>query len=261
MPDPCPTGFVELAERLADAAGENLRRYFRQNLGFDDKADESPVTIADRETETIMRDMIAETFPGHGIIGEEHGAERADAEFVWVLDPIDGTKAFISGMPIFGTLIALLRGGRPLLGIIDQPVSRERWTGARGRPTTFNGTAARTAARGGLAESVLWTTSPHMFEGDSADMRAYDNLRRSVKFVHYGGECYQYGMLASGFVDLVVEADMEIYDYCALAPVIEGAGGVITDWDGRALDLESDGRVLAGAGPDLHRSARALLNP
>ncbi len=256
----CPREFVVLAERLADAAGDVVRRYFRQPLDIADKPDESPVTHADREAETRMREMIAREFPAHGVVGEEHGAERVDADFVWVLDPIDGTKAFISGVPVFGTLIALLRDGRPVLGIIDHPALHERWVGAAGQPTTLNGTAVRVAPRGGLENAVLWSTSPHMFEGDPAAAAAYARLREAVRFVHYGGECYQYGMLASGFIDIVVEDDMRVYDYCALVPVVEGAGGIITDWQGGALGMRSGGQVLAAASTGLHGAARRILD-
>ena len=259
MTEPCPREFIALAERLADSAGDVLLRYFRQPLGIDDKEDETPVTQADREAETRMREIIAESCPGHGVVGEEYGREGEDAEFVWVLDPIDGTRAFISGFPIFGTLIALLRDGRPVLGIIDQPVLRERWVGAAGRETKLNGATVRTAPRGGLSDAVLWSTSPHMFDEDPAEQAAYARLRKSVKFVHYGGECYQYAMLASGHIDIVVEDDMGSYDYCALVPVVEGAGGVITDWRGGALGLQSGRQVVAAASGELHSAARRIL--
>lgn len=259
MSDSCPREFVELAERLADAAGDIVRRCFRKPLNIADKPDQSPVTEADREAETRMREMIAREFPAHGIVGEEHGGDRADAENVWVLDPIDGTKAFISGVPVFGSLIALLHNGTPVLGVIDQPISRERWLGADGHPTRLNGSPARVAPRGGLASAALWSTSPHMFDGDPAGSAAVARLREAVKFVHYGGECYQYGMLASGFIDIVVEDDMRSYDYCALVPVVQGAGGVITDWRGGALGMHSDGRVLAAASAELHAEAMRIL--
>lgn len=259
MTETCPTEFIALAERMADAAGDVVMRHFRRPIGIDDKADESPVTVADRDAESAMRRLIADAFQEHGTIGEEHGADSPDAEFVWVLDPIDGTKAFLSGIPVFGTMIALLRHGRPILGIVNQPVTGERWVGASGHPTTLNGKPVRTAPRGGLADAVLWSTSPEMFEHDPADRSAHDRLRRSVKFIHYGGECYQYAMLASGFVDLVMEADLDVYDFMAHIPIIEGAGGTVTDWAGRPLGLHGDGRVLAAAGPALHQAAvRAL---
>lgn len=259
MDDSCPGQFVDLAEQLADAAGEVARRHFRRPLAIIDKADESPVTEADRESESRMREMIERAYPGHGVIGEEHGPERTEAEFVWVLDPIDGTKAFISGVPVFGTLIALLHKGNPVLGIIDHAILNERWVGVAGRGTRYNGAPAAVAPRGDLEDAVLWTTSPHMFDGDPTAAAAYARLRDAVRFVHYGGECYQYGALASGFIDLVVEGDMSAYDYCALVPVVEGAGGVITDWQGDALGLHSDGKVLAAASTGLHVAARRVL--
>jgi len=251
--------FIALAGQLADAAGGVLLRYYRQPLGIIDKADESPVTIADREAETRMREIIANAFPDHGVVGEEYGPDRADAEYVWVLDPVDGTKAFISGVPVFGTLIALLHGGKPVLGIIDQPVTGERWIGAAGRTTTLNGETIRTAPRGTLGDAVLWSTSPHMFDEVAVERASFANLREAVKFVHYGGECYQYAMVASGHIDLVVEGDMDPYDYCAHVPIIEGAGGVITDWQGGALGLSSGDKVLAAANPELHAAARQVL--
>jgi inositol-phosphate phosphatase/L-galactose 1-phosphate phosphatase/histidinol-phosphatase len=259
MSDSCSDAFVALAGQLADAARAVLLRYYRQPMGIIDKADESPVTVADREAETRMREIIAGAFPDHGVVGEEHGRDRDDAEFVWVLDPVDGTKAFISGVPVFGTLIALTQGGRPVLGIIDQPVTGERWTGAAGRPTLLNGEPIRTAPRGGLGDAVLWSTSPHMFDEVEAERTGFANLREAAKFVHYGGECYQYAMLASGHIDLVVEGDMDPYDYCAHVPIVEGAGGVITDWQGGPLGLGSGDKVLAAASPELHEAARQFL--
>lgn len=255
----CPPAFVRLGERLADAARGVLLTHFRKPLEIVEKADESPVTVADRDAEAAMRALIAQAFPDHGIIGEEHGSDRPEAEFVWVLDPIDGTKAFLSGVPVFGTLIALLQSGVPVLGIVDQPVTRERWVGAVGHSTTRNDTVVRCAPRGGLAEAVLWSTSPEMFDHDPADRAAYDRLLTGVKFVHYGGECYQYAMLASGFVDLVVEADLDAYDFMAHIPIVSGAGGIVTDWRGRPLDLDSDGRVVAAAGQALHTEALEML--
>jgi len=260
MMESCPDDLVVLGNRLADAAGKVLLDYFRQPLGIIDKADESPVTVADREAEARIREIIAESRPDHGVVGEEHGSDRADAEYVWVLDPVDGTKAFLSGVPIFGTLIALLRHGKPILGIIDQPVTGERWVGAAGRPTEFNGKPVRTAPRGGISDAVLWSTSPHMFDSSEGRRAGFARLREASKFVHYGGECYQYAMLAMGQIDLVVEAEMSPYDYCAHVAIIEGAGGVITDWDGGALGLNSSDAVLAAASPELHEAARRLLS-
>ncbi|HEX7967716.1 MAG TPA: histidinol-phosphatase [Stellaceae bacterium] len=250
---------LALAEALADAAGAVIRGYFRQKIAVDDKSDLTPVTIADREAEAAMRGIIAERFPEHGIIGEEHGRARPDADHVWVLDPIDGTKSFISGIPLFGTLIALVHRGRPVLGVIDQPILRERWLGAAGRATTLNGAPVRTRPCASLGAATLFSTAPEiMFKG--ADAQGFAQLRGAVKLARNGADCYAYAQLASGFIDLVVEAGLKPYDYCALVPVIEGAGGVITDWQGRALDLGSDGRVIAAGDPTLASLARAKLN-
>ncbi len=249
--------FIALANRLADAAGAVIRPYFRSGLEVIGKQDASPVTVADRESEAAMRAMIERDFPGHGILGEEHGAVRLDAEYVWVLDPIDGTKSFISGFPLFGTLIALLHRGRPLMGIIDQPIIRERWIGAEGRPTTFQGKPARTRHCARLADATLYSTTPDMFRG--ADAAGYEKLRRAVKLPRFGGDCYAYGQLANGHVDIVVEARLQPYDYLAQVPIIAGAGGVLTDWQGRPLGLESDGRVAASGDPQLHKDVLRLL--
>jgi inositol-phosphate phosphatase/L-galactose 1-phosphate phosphatase/histidinol-phosphatase len=249
---------IELAEALADAARAVIRGYFRRKIAVDDKSDLTPVTIADREAEAAMRALIEQRFPAHGIIGEEHGRTRAEAESVWVLDPIDGTKSFICGIPLFGTLIALTRRGRPVLGIIDQPVLGERWLGAAGRATTLNGMPVRTRPCPALGQATLFCTAPElMFQG--ADAAGFAALRQRVKLTRAGADCYAYAMLASGFVDLVVESGLKPYDYCALAPVIAGAGGILTDWQGRALDLGSDGRVVAAGDPGVAAAARAVL--
>jgi len=259
---PCPEIFLTLAEHLADAAGEIARGYFRQAIEIERKDDQSPVTIADREAEAAMRALIAESFPDHGVVGEEHGALRTEAEYVWVLDPIDGTKRFISGHVQFGTLIALLRAGAPLLGVIDMPAMGERWIAATGRPTTHrdrDGTRpARVRPCAELAEATLFSTTPHMFPG--ADFAAFERVRVQVREPMYGGECYAYGLLASGFVDLVIEATMGTYDFLPLVRVVTEASGVITDWQGRPLGLDSDGRVLAAGDARAHAAAMTLLN-
>jgi inositol-phosphate phosphatase/L-galactose 1-phosphate phosphatase/histidinol-phosphatase len=257
MTETVSAAHLALAGALADAAGEVIRRYFRQTIAIDDKSDLSPVTIADREAEAAMRRLIEAHFPEHGIIGEEHGRVRAEAPYVWVLDPIDGTKSFISGIPLFGTLIALTFEGRPVLGVVDQPISRERWIGAAGRPSTLNGQPIRTRRCHDLAAATLYCTAPEMFEG--ADAAAFARLRAAVKLARYGADCYAYAILASGFIDLVVECSLKPYDFSALVPVIEGAGGVLTDWQGGALDLQAEGRVIACGDPALAPAARALL--
>jgi inositol-phosphate phosphatase/L-galactose 1-phosphate phosphatase/histidinol-phosphatase len=249
--------FLTFAHRFADAAGEVIRPYFRRPLAIRDKADLSPVTAADREAEEVMRALIERHFPEHGILGEEFGSVREDAEFVWVLDPIDGTKSFISGVPLFGTLIALTRAGRPILGVIDQPISRERWAGASGRPTTLNGASIRSRACPMLAAATLFATTPDMFRGQ--DAASFARVSADVKLTRFGADCYAYGLLAAGFVDLVLEASLKPYDFCAMVPVVEGAGGVATDWQGDRLHLASDGRILVAGDRRAHDAALALL--
>ena len=252
-----PAARSALAEALADAAGAVIRPYFRQPIAVDDKSDTSPVTIADREAEQAMRVLIEASFPADGIFGEEFGTIRQDAEWVWVLDPIDGTKSFISGIPLFGTLIALLHRGRPVLGIIDQPISRERWRGVAGQASTHNGDAIRARQCADLAAATLFATAPDMFRDADAD--AFARLKARAKLTRHGGDCYAYGLVASGFIDLVVEASLKPYDYCAIVPVVEGAGGAMTDWQGQPLGLASDGRVVAAGDRALHKAALALL--
>jgi histidinol phosphatase-like enzyme (inositol monophosphatase family) len=254
----CPAEFVSLAERLADASGHVVRHYFRSPIEIITKADASPVTIADREAEKELRRMVALAYPQHGLIGEEYPAERQDAEYVWVFDPIDGTKSFITGRPLFGTLIALLHRGRPILGIIDHPALGERWIGAAGRPTSFRGKTARVRLCDEIGKAVLAASSPHMF-GTAAAAAAFERVRSQTGLTMYGADCYAYGLLASGFHDLVVEANNGIHDFLALVPVIEGAGGIITDWTGRPLGIDSGDKVLAAGDRRMHDQALRLL--
>jgi inositol-phosphate phosphatase/L-galactose 1-phosphate phosphatase/histidinol-phosphatase len=249
--------FVRQAEAMADAVRPVLRRYFADSMLFERKADLTPVTVADREAEATMRSLIEAACPGHGILGEEYGAERLDASFVWVLDPIDGTKSFITGKPLFGTLIALLRDGRPIVGIIEMPALEERWVGAEGRSTTFNGRPVRVRACDSLMGAWLYATSPRMFTGGEAV--AFEHLRSGCYADIYGADLYAYGLLARGRIDLVCEASLQPYDYCAAVPVVEGAGGRITDWAGRPLGLCSGPRVLAAGDERAHEAAREVL--
>ena len=263
MIDPAPSSFRALAEEMADAAGAAIRPYFRQPLAVESKADSSPVTVADRAAEQAIRAIIGSRRPQDGVVGEEFGSAGAEAEYVWVLDPIDGTKAFISGLPTFGTLIALLHEGRPVLGVIDQPVSGERWVGVTGEGADLRSAAGeaarpiRTRACESLGEASLFCTAREQFVG--ADGEAYTRLLERVGMSRYGLDCYAYAMLATGFVDLTVEAMLEPYDYLALAPVIEAAGGVMTDWAGAPLGLHSDGRVLAAGDARRHAEALSVL--
>jgi inositol-phosphate phosphatase/L-galactose 1-phosphate phosphatase/histidinol-phosphatase len=247
---------LAFAHELADLARPLARRWYRADLEVERKADDSPVTLADREIETALRARIAQRHPGDGILGEEHGREGLDRERVWVVDPIDGTKSFITGSPLFGTLVALTRDGRPEVGIIEVPVLGERFAGD-GRTASLDGAPLRTRSCTTLADAIISTAPPEAFPGDfaaaSVALSGVGTLRR------WGGDCYMYAQLALGFVDLVVEAILQPYDFAALVPVVQGAGGVITDWSGAPLTTSSAGDVVAAATPELHRQALTLL--
>lgn len=247
--------FIGFANQLADKARLIALSYFRTPLDVISKLDESPVTVADRMIENHIRDLIEARFPTHGIYGEEMGVKEGD-DFTWVLDPIDGTKSFITGYPLFGTLISLTYKEKPFCGLIDVPATGERWQGTPGQ-TLFAGKAAAVSGCDSLPEARFYTTSPDMFSG--FEVEAYETVSRAAKMRRFGGDCYIYGLLASGHCDLALETGLQPYDYMALVPVIEGAGGCITDWQGNALSIHSDGRVLASATRKLHEAALDLL--
>ncbi|XP_023512300.1 bifunctional phosphatase IMPL2, chloroplastic [Cucurbita pepo subsp. pepo] len=258
--------FAEVANRVADAAGEVILKYFRKKFEIIDKADFSPVTVADQAAEESMVSVLMENFPSHAIYGEEKGwrCKENSADFVWVLDPIDGTKSFITGKPLFGTLIALLYRGKPILGIIDQPVLRERWIGISGRRTALNGQNVSTRSCSDISQAYLYTTSPHLFSGEANE--AFARVRNKVKVPLYGCDCYAYALLASGFVDLVIESGLKPYDFLSLIPIIKGAGGVITDWKGEELYWEAlpnspatSFNVLAAGDKVIHQQALESL--
>ena len=256
---------IAAAEAAADAAGAAIRPHFRTGIAAELKSDQSPVTLADRAAEQAMRSVLQARFPDHGIIGEEFGGEEfgaagTDHRFRWVLDPIDGTRAFITGRPIFGTLIALLDGDAPVLGIIDQPVTGERWLGVTGRATRFTGPFGGVAgcrACTSLDAAELSATTPEMFKGD--ETARFGRLAGAVRRVSWGGDCYAYGLLALGQLDIIVESSLALWDWAALAPVIEGAGGRMTDWAGNPLRAEGKAQVLAVGDPSLLEKAGRLL--
>jgi myo-inositol-1(or 4)-monophosphatase len=250
--------FIAAAEAAADVAAAVVRPFFRAGLAADLKSDASPVTIADRSAELAMRGVLSQRFPDHTVSGEEFGAHNPGQRYRWVLDPIDGTRAFITGRPQFGTLIALLDGDTPIVGIIDQPITRERWIGVTGRATLFRGEFGQAGCRPcvTLAEAELSCTSPQIYV---ADMPRWENLQRQVRRTSFGGDCYAYGLVALGQIDVIAEATMQIWDWAALVPVIEGAGGSVTDWDGNPLRPDGDGRVLALGDPALLSAAKAAL--
>jgi len=240
---------IALAHRLADAAREAILPHFRAGMTSERKADATPVTLADRAAEAAMRAIIKAEFPDDALHGEEYGAETGSSGRTWVLDPIDGTAGFLAGRPLFGTLIALVVEGWPVLGVIDQAVLKERWLGVTGRPTTLNGQPVRTRGCASLADATLATTGPHYFDDHEGEhfmaLAARTDHRRMVM----GGDCYNYAMLATGQLDIVCEANLKLHDYAALVPVVEGAGGTMCDWNGDPLHAASDGHVLALGDP------------
>jgi myo-inositol-1(or 4)-monophosphatase len=253
--------FSAFVDELATVSGEAILPFFRTSLGIQDKSRGGrfdPVTAADRAAEAAMRTLIRAAFPAHGIVGEELGDERSDAEYVWVLDPIDGTKSFIAGMPAWGTLIALTRIGEPVFGMMHQPFIRERFTGD-GVSARYRGPAGdrMLAVRecGELSEAVLFTTNPLLMTRE--ERGAFRRVEAAVRLSRYGGDCYAYCMLAAGHVDLVVETGLEAYDVAALIPIIVGAGGVITTWDGGPA--RHGGRIVAAGDRRVHEAAMTLL--
>jgi len=248
-------------DRLAGAAAEAIMPHFRMAASVESKSDSrfDPVTEADRGAEAAIRRLINETYPEHGIVGEELGTERADAEFVWVIDPIDGTRSFITGLPVWGTLIGLMRDGKPILGLMAQPFTGERFAGDGTRAWYSGPDGERpmtTRPCGSLGEASLFTTTPAMFSG--ADRVAYDRVERAVRLARYGCDCYAYCMVASGNADIVVEAGLQAYDIVALIPIVEGAGGRLTDWQGNSA--AAGGRVVASGDPRLHDLVIENLN-
>lgn len=253
--------FSTFIDKLATASGDTILPFFRTSLGIEDKTkgrNFDPVTEADRAAEVAMRRLISQQFPRHGIIGEEFGAEREDAEYVWVLDPIDGTKSFIAGYPVWGTLIALMHNGAPAYGMMHQPFTKERFSGDGGG-ARYRGPLGDRALRvrrcTGLDDAVLFTTSPLLMSDN--EQVAFRRVEKEVKLSRYGGDCYAYCMLASGHIDLVIEAGLKSYDIAALVPIVTGAGGIITTWDGRPP--QHGGNIIAAGDPRVHAAAMALL--
>ena len=250
---------IALANTLADAAGAAIRPFFRNTFTHEAKADASPVTEADHAAEAAMRRIIEAEYPRDGIIGEEYGEKPGTSGRTWVLDPIDGTISFMAGRPIFGTLIALMQDGFPVLGIIDQCISGERWVGAVGKPTTLNGKPVTTRPCRELSDATLASSGPQYFDDHSAThfmALAAKTNRRTV----WGGDCYNYGLLAAGHIDLVVESGLKLHDFAALVPIVEGAGGLMCDWNGEPLHANSDGHVIALGDPARLEDVLAALS-
>jgi inositol-phosphate phosphatase/L-galactose 1-phosphate phosphatase/histidinol-phosphatase len=249
--------FLAFSETLADSSRALLLAAAEEAPRVDLKQDASFVTATDRAVEARLREQIRAAFPDHGIMGEEYGSERLDAEFVWVLDPIDGTAAWVAGIPVYGTLISLAQGGKPLLGVIDLPATAERLTGISGRGAWHNGKPIRCRKGTALSDAYMTSSNPRFVP--EADRAPFARLDAAVQFTQYGGSCYSYACLARGRTDLAVDAGFDAYDLFAPTAIIEGAGGIVTDWEGQPLDLAWQGRVIAAGDRALHAAALALL--
>lgn len=258
---------IRFAHRLADASGEVIRPYFRQRIDVIDKGKImegaqvfDPVTAADRGAEEALRRIITAERPEDGILGEEFGELAGHSGFRWVLDPVDGTRAFINGRHEWGSLIALEKDGAPALGIIDQPVLRERFIGVNGIAELHaGGSVERLRVRpcADISEAILCATHPYAYF-DAGERAAFRKLAQSVRMSRFGGDCYLFGILAMGFADLVVESHLHRWDVAALIPVVKGAGGIITNWQGR--DCSDGGQVVAAGDARVHKAALHILN-
>ncbi|MFG1478505.1 histidinol-phosphatase [Xanthobacter sp. V4C-4] len=251
----------DFVHQLATVSGEAILPFFRTSLGVEDKSRGKafdPVTEADRAAEQVMRRLIREAFPSHGIIGEEFENVAGSSPYVWALDPIDGTKSFIAGLPAWGTLIGLLKDGDPVYGMMHQPFIKERFYGD-GAAARYRGPAGERVLRvrdcARLEDAILFTTSPRLM--NDADRADFGRVEEQVRLSRYGGDCYVYCMLAAGLVDLVIETELKDHDIVALIPIIEGAGGVVTTWEGGAP--AKGGRVVAAGSRAVHEQALRML--
>ena len=249
--------FISFANTLADKSSEIIMQYFRHRFNIETKEDNTPVTIADKSCEEKIRELIKQAYPSHGIIGEEYESINLDSEFTWVIDPIDGTQSFIAGHKDFGTLIALLKNKKPILGIINCPAHQERWIGIENQPTTLNGNVVTTSNIQKIKDGYAFTSG--LYFKDDKFKKGFDKIIQRAKYYRFGGDCYMYGMLASGLIDIVIEDTLKIYDYMALIPVIEGAGGIVSDKNNKAITQESDGSFVATANIILHKEVAEIL--
>ncbi len=254
--------FAAFVDELAKVAGDAILPFFRTAISIENKklkGSFDPVTAADRAAETAMRALIRKTFPAHGIVGEEFDDVKSSAPYTWVLDPIDGTKSFIAGMPVWGTLIGLCRDEMPVYGMMAQPFIGESFTGD-GASAKYRGPAGErklmTRACPSLDEALLFTTSPHLFKPE--ERARFESVEKKVRLSRYGGDCYAYCMVAAGTVDLVIEAGLDAYDIVPLIPIIEGAGGIVTNWQGESA--AKGGQIVAAGDKRTHKAALEVLN-
>ncbi|MEQ8355036.1 MAG: inositol monophosphatase family protein [Kiloniellaceae bacterium] len=257
MSDLSDAALLQAARDISALAAVQPLRHFRGGLEIERKADESPVTVADRETEAILRQAITERFPGHGIFGEEYGGEGLERDIVWVIDPIDGTKSFISGSPLFGMLVAVLKAGKPVVGIIRMPALGECYAGSAETGSDRDGSALACRRGVPLESAFLCINEANSIIAEHPAV--FSRLMATGRYRRFSYDCYPYAQLASGQIDAVVDCNLQPYDFLPVAPVVEGAGGVITDWQGKPLTLESDGRVLASASAALHEALLGVL--
>jgi histidinol phosphatase-like enzyme (inositol monophosphatase family) len=252
--------FIEFAQSLANESRRIIEGHLSGTsgaLGFESKEDKSPVTIVDQEVESRLRFLIDQTYPDHGFLGEETGPGDLKARYVWVVDPVDGTKAYITGLPVFGTLIALCENGVPILGVMDFPATNERFVAQIGRPTLGQGQVCQTKKPS--SDKIMAVSNPEAFNyEENQELKA---LRKQMNWAVYGGSSLVYGRLAQGRLDLAVDCGLDPFDYCALAVVIKGAGGIMTDWEGQQLTIHSGHRVVAAANTEMHRLALDFLHP
>ena len=250
--------FINFAKYLSDESEKIIKQYFRTSLIIDSKEDETPVTIADRNVELKIRELISKTYPDHGILGEEFDSTNINSEYLCVIDPIDGTRSFIAGHKDFGTLIALLYKSVPIIGIINCPMHNERWVGIINQPTTMNDNIVTTSKKLTINESYFCTSG--LYLEDKLFRKSCDKIINQAKYHRLGGDCYMYGMIASGLIEIVLEDTLKTHDYMALIPVIEGAGGIVTDKYGQPITINSDGSILATANKALHNQIIDIIN-
>ena len=249
---------TDFSKHLADESEKIIKKYFRTTLNVDRKEDKSPVTIADKEVELKIRDIIKTNYPEHGILGEEFDQTNIESEYIWVIDPIDGTRSFIAGHKDFGTLIALVYNNKPIVGIINCPMHNERWVGIINKETTMNNKVVKTSKTTVINESYFCTSG--LYLEDDHFKKSCDKIINKSKYYRLGGDCYMYGMIASGLIEIVLEDTLKTHDYMALIPVIEGAGGVVTDKYGSPVTINSDGSIVASANKSLHNQIINIIN-
>ena len=248
----------DFSKHLADESEKIIKKYFRTSLNVDNKEDKTPVTIADKEVELKIREIIKNNYPEHGILGEEFDQTNIESEYIWVIDPIDGTRSFIAGHKDFGTLIALVYKKKPLIGIINCPMHNERWVGIIDKETKMNNKIVKTSNTTLINESYFCTSG--LYLEDDHFKKSCDKIINKTKYYRLGGDCYMYGMIASGLIDIVLEDTLKVHDYMALIPVIEGAGGVVTDKYGSPVNINSEGSIVASANKSLHNQIIDIIN-